>query len=684
MIILFFITWLVATFTQQQVSTVTQTSSGWCSPNITNVSGNVTVICKGVDPRALKRLNHELDLKNLQYAEKFREADEWAERYHDLEKRLAESGDDTELSKKAEEYLREGDLENATAILDEILAKEEREVDRTAANNFNRALISELQFKPLDALPFLEKAHRYRPENLKYALSYAELLETESKFTTAEDVLLPSLKIARERSNDGAAAQLQLAQALSLLGHVYTITQRLAKAKCAYKEALDIYDRPEVAKSGQYGLVFRKISLLIEMGRLYAQTQRLPDAYDSYNTALEISEPLANENSTTYLLQRAELFDELGNLHRFNHELPQAEDFHTKAVAVWKQLKVYLPYTAQALTDLANDYDDDNKPDDAAKAYEEALELIRPAAKENPPAFEPLLANILSDAAAMYRRKRNFDKALKDSLAELEIYTRLAKSDSVTFTPDLSASLNSVAKVYHFMGNAEVNAEIRSKDYSDAECFYQKALNIRKNLAASSPEAFRPAYGQTLRNLGELYGVMRENDKAVTTLKEAAEAYSLPAENNSDQYSQELAFIWQDLGHVYTDMNQDSEANDWFKKSIAQFRLLAKDKPTLYTNYLANALQSKAFLSYKRGLYSEALTYIKEVVEIREQLNEQHPLGPDEQLAVTLLLEAQLLQEMKSDCAGIIPLAKKSAEVSSSEATREAATAIVENCGKSN
>ncbi len=57
---------------------IVQNTSGWCSPAIANVGGNVTVTCIGVDPRALTRLNAELNGKNLEVAEKIREADKWA------------------------------------------------------------------------------------------------------------------------------------------------------------------------------------------------------------------------------------------------------------------------------------------------------------------------------------------------------------------------------------------------------------------------------------------------------------------------------------------------------------------------------------------------------------------------------------------------------------------------------
>ncbi len=172
---LFLLIVLLATL-QQPSTIIEQTTSGWCSPAIANVVGNVTVNCNGVDPRALKRLNALLSQRNQELSEKIREANEWTERYHELERRLAEARDDLELSHQAEESLHEGDLETAGSILDRILKNEEKQVDRIAANHYNRALVFELQFRTVDALPHLEQAYQYRPSNFKYAVEYANAL----------------------------------------------------------------------------------------------------------------------------------------------------------------------------------------------------------------------------------------------------------------------------------------------------------------------------------------------------------------------------------------------------------------------------------------------------------------------------------------------------------------------------
>jgi hypothetical protein len=58
------------------------TGSGWCNP-AQNGNGN-TVICNGVDPRAMDRLNELLDRKDLDLKQKTTEANDWAHRYHKL------------------------------------------------------------------------------------------------------------------------------------------------------------------------------------------------------------------------------------------------------------------------------------------------------------------------------------------------------------------------------------------------------------------------------------------------------------------------------------------------------------------------------------------------------------------------------------------------------------------------
>ncbi len=117
-----------------------------------DIEGNVTINCHGVDPKALARLNELLDLKDL-LADKIKEAEIWAGKYQELLDRLESQADDSELAKRAESLIREGQFEDAGRLLDEIIERGEAAVRRTARNHFNRGSLFQLQYAPLKALP---------------------------------------------------------------------------------------------------------------------------------------------------------------------------------------------------------------------------------------------------------------------------------------------------------------------------------------------------------------------------------------------------------------------------------------------------------------------------------------------------------------------------------------------------
>src|SRR5579862_3656256 len=102
----FFLSSLPGLDAQAPPAIIVQKTIGWCSPVVANVIGNVTITCIGASPAALRRLNAELNRKNLELADKIREANDWTAKYKELEERLAAAGDDSVLSRRAEKYLQ--------------------------------------------------------------------------------------------------------------------------------------------------------------------------------------------------------------------------------------------------------------------------------------------------------------------------------------------------------------------------------------------------------------------------------------------------------------------------------------------------------------------------------------------------------------------------------------------------
>jgi hypothetical protein len=319
------IRWLALGFAVVIVSvayadTVTQTTQGWCSPAVANTQGNVTIICQNVDPRAQQRLNELLDKKDLELSEKIKEANEWAQKYHDL---LAAAIDDPELQK----LIKEGELEKAGTILDQRIEQQEDVTDRLAGNHFQRAQAFSLQFLPVEALPHFEKAYRYRSENAEYAFAYAVALQKHNDHAASEQVYRQLLPRLRSLAETNPAAHLpDLATTLNNLGDLYSATQRLADAEQVYVEARDTYRK--LAETNPAAYLPYLATTLNNLGNLYSDTQRLADAEQAYVEARDTYRNLAETNPAAYLPYLADELDlgqqvriDLGRRFAFAFEL---------------------------------------------------------------------------------------------------------------------------------------------------------------------------------------------------------------------------------------------------------------------------------------------------------------------------------------------------------------------------
>lgn len=436
---------VVLAATEQPAPNIVQKSSGWCSPNIAYVAGNVTVNCIGVDPRALNRLNAELNRKNLQLADKISEADEWTARYKELEAQLSAAGNDSVLSRQAEEYLHQGELEKAAAILDQILGSEEKQVDVIAANHFNRALVFDLQFRPLDALPHLEKAYQYRPEEWKYGQEYSAVLLQEKEFSRAEPVIMATLDKARHLSNENPAAyRPDLASTLNTLANLYRATQRTKEALATYEEAVEMWR--QLAKDNPAAYQPKLARTLNNLANQYSDTQRTKEGEAAYLEALETYRQLATENPAAYKLDVALTRNNLATLYRATQRMKEAEAGYQEALEICSQLAkanpaAYQPYVAGQLNNLAALYRTTQRMKEAEAAYEEALDLYRQSATANHAAYKPAMANVLTNLATLDVELGNLDKASKENEEAVTINRERWRANAESSGNDLARSL---------------------------------------------------------------------------------------------------------------------------------------------------------------------------------------------------------------------------------------------------
>ena len=268
----------------------------WCSP--AQNGNNNQVICNGIDPRAMARLNELLDLKDLSLKQKTAEADEWVRKYNLLndqfeaaKKELAAKGEDASLVQTAQDLLHQGKLEEARKIYDRLIASDEGNVDRAAQHYFDRATILSLQFHMMEALPDYEKAYRYRPNNPIYADGYATTAYRERSYKEAERGWTNCLQLYRDLAQrDPGAYRPDVAATLNNLAILYRVTGRLADAETAYTEALAI--RRDLAQRDPGAYRPDVATTLNNLANLYRDTGRRADAETAYTEALAIRRDL--------------------------------------------------------------------------------------------------------------------------------------------------------------------------------------------------------------------------------------------------------------------------------------------------------------------------------------------------------------------------------------------------------
>jgi len=488
---------------------VEQKSAGPCSPNIANVSGNVTLEfrggCAGIDPRAVKQINEFLrdfpktqrrlqellDLKDQELAEKVKEIEEWTSKYRDLEKRLAALAADDTLSRKAAGLLREGDLEGAGRVLDELIARDESRTDQLARNHHVRGRAFELQFLPAQALPHYERAFRYRPEVFEYALAYGTLLWKQKRFGLAEKPLLAARDMAWADKSQTVASRERLAMTLNNLGNLYRATQRMKEAESAYQEALTTYR--QLARDNPVAFLSNFATNLRNLGVLYSTTQRMKEAESAYQEALTTYRQLARDNPAAFLPDVAMTLNNLGALYNHTQRMKEAESAYQEALIIHHQLArdnpgAFLPGVATTLNNLGVLYSDTKRWKQAESAYQEALTIYLQCGRDNPAAFLPDVAMTLNNLGNLYTTTRRMKEAESAYQQALTIRHQLARDNPAAFLPDLATTLTSLGLLH--------SASRRAKE---AESAFQEASELLEPLWQENPASLGDLYARILR-----------------------------------------------------------------------------------------------------------------------------------------------------------------------------------------
>lgn len=650
----------------QQATTITQVSTGWCSPNIANVSGSVTIHCQGVDPKAMEKLNAHLrqvqstfhhaqvDLKNaLLEAERFRKS------YLELEGVLASFHGNSQLAKEATGFLHQGKLEEVAATLNRmfLVSGAGGHADpQFALERYSLGLAYQLQFLAAKALPCFKDAYRASPSEWKFAQAYAEALLDVKDYVEAQPVLLAMLKIAR---SDAATHPEELAVTLNSLALLYSATGQTGEAEVQFREALNLDRTSNPNRPGE-------AEVLNNLAVLYMKERRSSDAEKTFEEALIVFRQLARSQPDLYEPYVAETLSNLATLYSDGGQMQKAEGYFKESIPLIRKLasanpEVYNGNLAEALSNLAAFRRRSGQIHEAEDAFAEAQSILEKLAFRDPNTYQPSLSQLLSSEIAFYTEVKQYSKAETIGQKALASINNLKQINPAVYDPLLAITLAYMAVLYGHTGRS-----------NEAEDTYGKALTILRPFAAENL-TYRLELARLLNNQATLYQSIQRPSEAEASYKEALDSYNLLAQTNHSGFEFERANTLYNLGELDQAISDLKHAEEPYQKALEIYRQLAKDDPSIYLPYVSHALGGLALLHFKLGHVAQAETEIESVIQInRDRVQGSHVVGAADDLAKSLFLASLFSQNIGQKCQFLSEAASVAVDVTIKESCQQA------------
>jgi tetratricopeptide (TPR) repeat protein len=400
-------------------------------------------------------------------------------------------------------------------------------------------------------------------------------------------------RLSQEAQERKEQAEKQLAEATRtwlLRGKLLTTKFRFADAEAAYGEAVQ-------ASPGDF-------NACSEQAYFFAILHRYTPAVQGYVRCLALARANAD------LARVATTLNNLGALHRDQNRMEEARKAFEEALEIRRQLArttpgTYLPDVAGTLNNLGVLHRDQNRMEEARKAFEEALDTYRQLARTTPGTYLPDVAGTLNNLGVLHRDQNRVEEARKAYEEVLDTYRQLARTTPDTYLPYVAIALNNLGVLDGQQNRME-----------EARKALQEALDIRRQLASANPDTYLPDVAQALNNLGMLHRQQKRVDAARKTFEEALEIRRRLAHADPDTYLPYVATTLNNLGLLDTDQNRMEEALKAYEEALEIRRQLARANPDTYLPYVARVLRNLGSVYVTLHQDSEARQALEEALGI--------------------------------------------------------------------
>ena len=224
------------------------------------------------------------------------------------------------------------------------------------------------------------------------------------------------------------------------------------------------------------------------------------------------------------------------------------------------------------------------------------------------------LARALSNLSARLGGLGQREDALAASEEAVTIRRELAAASPDAFRPGLADSLNNLSADLAGVGRLE-----------DALAAAEEATGLYRELAADRPDAFRPDLAGSLNNLVvSLAGLGRPED-ALAAAEETAGLYRELAADRPDAFRPGLARSLNNLATSLAGLGRPEDALAAAEEAAGLYRELAADPPDAFTPNLASSLTNLSLRLAGLGRPEDALAAAEEATGLYRELAAASP-----------------------------------------------------------
>lgn len=333
------------------------------------------------------------------------------------------------------------------------------------------------------------------------------------------------------QSHDDPELEAERGHAYEDLGFVRRELGNLDQSSAEFEQAEAIFRRLAATFPDRPIYQRRVADALISRGDNGIDLGRIDRAEQLYRQALDLLEPLAAEQKDAeYRVSLARVTNSLGLLLKESSRLRDAEKMIRRSITLREKLVEEQPQTLERRGQLAQSWVNlgallysQRQADDAAKAFQQAIDLLDPGALEKLGAGSPasvkyqqIRSHAFNNLGVIHRAAKRYDEAEKASRAAVAIKEELADQfPSVPqYRQELARSLNNLGIVL-----------ASAKRPKDAQTAYERAISISERLSADATAV--PLYAVelagTYTNLGRLVGDSGRLEESLPSLTKSVD-----------------------------------------------------------------------------------------------------------------------------------------------------------------